>query len=242
MLSLLQLLWPSFLVQFIGFFTIVCVGWFFLSRFQRDFRFNYKSVLVTSTGLWLVFVCNSLVGYYQSGLINSAVADARQTQQGAEQQPVTEAQLKQSFLNDVDTLVQNPQQITPELKQKLFTAYSKLFPNGKTDLENTYKAVNSVYQCQRLFWEDAMASYKSKKAIKSDERKECEGVAGSFFNREKLLPPEVVKRNDDLIKTFSERKRLPASDGKEIEFKEAEIRQSLDAQAKAAENLKKIFE
>ncbi|MEQ1876748.1 MAG: hypothetical protein ABL958_08880 [Bdellovibrionia bacterium] len=245
MFSLIGLLWPSYLAQWAGFIFVVAVCWRFLARTHVQFPFKWKSAFVVATGFWLCFVTNSLVNYYQSGVINAAVGEARSQQQASQGQqqaaPTDPNQLKSNFLADVDTLAQNPAQLTPEIKQKLFTVYAPLFPNGKTDVDTAFKAVDLVYQCQRYFWEDAMASYKAKVVIKSDARKDCEKLSGAFFNRERLLSAEVVKRNDDLIKAFSERKRVPASDGKEVEFNESNIRQSLDAQVKASENLQRIF-
>jgi hypothetical protein len=243
MTALLGLLWPSYLAQWVGFFAIVCGAWFFLAKSHAGFAFKLKSAFIVATGFWLCFVTNSLVGYYQSGVLNSVMNEQRAQQQAQTQptDPKNPQQLKSNFLADVDSLAQNPAQLTPEIKQKLWTVYGPLFPKGDEDKVAAFKAVSLVYQCQRYFWEDAMASYKAKVIVKSDARKDCEKLSGAFFNREKLLPTEVVKRNDDLIKAFSERKRVPASDGKEIEFNESNIRQSLDAQVKATENLERIF-
>ena len=262
----MRILIPSF-VGFWAFLACLGVGaWYGFTRIYTTYAFKWHGPVIAATvvsvfmgtSTFLTVYQNTVINAYQQKLNQDAQAAqqqqtqqqealarqqaATQQQQAQAQQPVDPAlQLKANFLATVESLVQNPTAINTENKKKLFTEYATLFPK-KSDREAAGKAVSKVYNCQRLFWEDAMASYKAHQVVKSDARKECETMAGTFFNREKLLPDEVIKSNEATISVFAERKRIPAADGKSsVEVNETMLRNALDAQVKATDAIKKIF-
>jgi hypothetical protein len=242
----MKVLLPSFFGYWVFMVVLASATWYGWTKIYTNVHFKWHAPVLVATTAAFYLMASTLIGFYQNNALFAYQQKMQATQQAAAQQqkdanvdPATKA--KGDFLKIVEQLMGAPDQITPENKQKLFTQYASLFPNGNTDRQIYEKEILAVYNCQRYFWEDAMASYKAKKTVKSDSRKECETLPGQFFNREKLVTAETAKANDQTISRLSAHKRLPASDGKEVEVNEKMLRNALDAQVKAIDAIKKIF-
>jgi hypothetical protein len=245
----IKLLLPSVFVHWVLLVAVATGAWYAWTRVYKH-HFKWQGPVIVATLVAVYSFTNTVFGLYQNGVlvafqqnVQAQLQQAARQQQAQQQGPTDPVlQMKSQFLRNVEALVQNPQAITDENKKKLFNDFGKLFPSKK-DKELAKKAVAQVYDCQKYFWEDAMSSFKAKQAVKSDARKDCEKMSGNFFNREKLLPAEVVKNNDETIAGFAARKRVPASDGKStVEVSENMLRDALESQARATENVRKIFE
>ncbi len=244
----MKVLLPTFLGYWVFMVILASATWYGWTKIYTQYQFKWEAPVIVATATVFYMMASTVIGYYQ----NNALLGYQQQVQAAKQQGGQQAQgqgapvdpalkAKSDFLKIVEQFIAAPDQITPENKQKFFQQFSGLFPNGAADKKRYEKEILSVYDCQRFFWEDAVASYKSKTAIKSDARKECETASGAFYNREKLVPAESAKANDDTIKNLAAHKRLPASDGKELEVNEKMLNTTLEAQVKAVSAIKKIF-
>lgn len=237
-----KVLLPSFMGYWFALCVLACCVWYGFTRAYRQFAFKWQVPVLFATAVSFYMCVNTVTALYQNSLLQShqqAMAPASAAKNVAQADPGT--QLKQNFLNTVEKMIQNPGSITPEAKKKLFTEHAALFKDKNTR-GIFQKAVSDVYHCERVFWEDAFASFKAKQVVKSDSRKECETASGAFFNREKLLPGETVKQKEATIASFAARKRVPASDGKQIEVNEAMLRDAVEGQNKNLDTIKKIFE
>ncbi|MDZ4675918.1 MAG: hypothetical protein SGI74_00270 [Oligoflexia bacterium] len=245
-----KILLPSIVGHWVVLVVLATGGWFLFTKFYKHFAFKWELPVLVATVVHLFMTANLFVNLYQNGVmfayqqaVQQAQAQARNQQQPQQQQNVDPAtQMKANFLTSVESLVQDPAQINDENKAKLFGAFKELFADKKARAEYA-KSISDVYQCQLHFWEDALASFNAKQPTKSDARKGCEKKSGAFFGREKLITLESSKNNDQTIAELAARtKRVPASDGKQVEVTEGMVREALDAQIKATYNLKKIFE
>jgi hypothetical protein len=162
----------------------------------------------------------------------------------AQKAPVDpKVQMKIDFLKNVEALITSPDQINDENKKKLFSVFGSLFPKGEADKKTFAQNISAAYECQLHFWEDALASYRQKKTIKSDIRKTCEAQSGAFFERERLISVEASKSNEKTLEEIATRKkRVPAADGKEVEITETMLKDALDSQVKNLYNIKRIFD
>lgn len=240
-----KILFPSFAGHWVLTVALAMLAWYGWTRVYRQFTFRWEGPMMIGTALSIYVSAGQLFGLYGSALVQTFIAqNTPQSQQGAQQSAPMDPmlQLKVGFIEKVRDMIQNPNKITPESKKELFASSAKLFPNGKKDQDLYAKSIQEVYSCQRLFWEDALASFKAKQPIKSDERTQCEARAGTFFNREKLVPTEDVKAREETLAAVAARKRMPASDGKTVELNEQMLRDAMDAQARALTTIQKIFE
>ncbi|MCC6276715.1 MAG: hypothetical protein IT289_02225 [Oligoflexia bacterium] len=240
---------PTFIAQWLFLVALACGAWFAWTVMYPKYQFKLGAPLLIASTLAIYSIGNTVVSLYQNyrlGTVRAESEMAANSQQGAQgaQAPVDPVvQLKADFLKNLEALVRNPDQITDENKKKLFGAFGKLFPSGKADRQVALAAAQDAYDCQLKFWEDALASFKEKKAVKSQARKECETKSGAFFNREKLITSEAVKNNDQTIAEIAQRKkRVPAADGKEVDVTEAMLRDAVDEQVRLIYNLKKVFD
>lgn len=242
--SNLRVLFPSFIGYFVVMGVVCSAAWYAWTRVYTNYVFRWEGPVICAACATMFMMANTMTGIAQNNAMylhqQKMQAQAQQAQPGQPQvDPALQA--KSDFLKIVESLISNPDQITPDIKKKLFAQYGNLFPNGKKDMKVYETAVSQVYSCQRYFWEDALASFKSHKAVVSESRKACEKMPGTFFNRDKLVPVETAKSNDDTVAKLAQHKRLPASDGKEVEVTEDMLRNALDAQVKALDAIKKVF-
>lgn len=242
------LLAPSFLVYWLV-LTAASVGaWYFWTRLHRTYTFKWQSPALAAFALTFYAFATAALNIHHNGLLvgyhQAQTQAAAQAQQAAptNTQPIDPVvQLKNEFLRAIEQLANDPSQITEENLKKFDAAFAPLF---KTDADRAkvYGSVKKYYDCQRYFWEDAMASYKAKTIVKSDSRKDCEKEDGTFFEREKLFTADMIKSNETAISNMAARKRVPASDGKDIELTEEMIRQSLDTQVGLSKAVRKLLE
>jgi hypothetical protein len=244
-----QVLWPSIAGHWVFLTFLATFGWYGFTRFHKNYLFKWQGPVIAATVVHFFMTANLFINIYQSNALyaHQQIIQKNNQEQQAQNQPQNNnvdpaTQMKADFLVTLDRLMQNPAQINAENKQKLFTAFKELFPD-RNARDDYAKHIGEAYQCQLHFWQDALASYKAKKPIKSAERKACEKKPGGFFNREKLLTDETIQNNDQTVAELAaHNKRVPASDGKEIVVTEAMVHQALESQIQAVANLKKIFE
>lgn len=206
MWSTIVVLFPSIAMYFgLSLFLCFC-GWFLLKKMYPQIRFPFLlpvgfAILMTIHFTGQSFVVGSLrrPASVDKSNLNTAVS------------PVDLAKMKVDFLNTLDALLANPQQVTAQMKTEVFNRYGNLFatPEVKKAYENN---IGAIYVCQRAFFEDALASLKAKKATKGDIRKRCSEMDGQFFGRTKLIPPEMVKTNDEMIDKIAKGKPIKQGD------------------------------
>ena len=239
----LKLLIPAYGIFWISTVCLAAGFWFAWIKIQKTkIAFNWQTPVLFATFFSLVFCGYNFMTIYNGNTLYTASNAKAQNQQQTAQQPMDPVlKMKADFLAQIEGAIQNPKLITKEFKTKLFKDFSKLFSNK--DAKQSYKkAISEVYGCQKVFWEDALAAYKTKHTVKSDSRKECENLNGEFFNRPKMIPEETAKVNDKLMEQIASNQRLPASDGKTVELSEKMVQSALEAQRLALEAVNSIFE
>ncbi|MBK9293530.1 MAG: hypothetical protein IPM57_03660 [Oligoflexia bacterium] len=241
-----KLFWPSYAVFWVISIALATGAWFLLTKIYSNIKFKIWAPPLVATFFTVMLYASNFLSIYQSQILysNQQAAQKGQQQQaaapGQQQELDPETQMKADFLAKIEKIVFSGK-LDKNEKTKLFKEYAKLFKKP-ADKKIFHEAINKVYSCQRVLWEDALASFKAKTAIKSDTRVACEKLGGEFFMREKLFTPEAIKNQDELISNIAARKRVPASDGKEQELNEDMIRQGIDAQSNALYILSQLFE
>lgn len=239
----IKLLLPSFAGYWIFLICLASLTWYVWTRVYTHWVFRWQGPFLVATVFSFSVWGHTLLNMYQNGVLATFQQNVQAAAQQANQKPVDVAlQMKDQFLKNVEYLIQNPDQITPENKKKLFDGFAQLFPKGRTDREMAAGQIEGVYKCQRYFWEDALATYKAKKVVKSDATEECGTLSGTFFNRPKLVSQDAVKANDETLANLAKHKRLPTSDGKDVEVTEKMLRDAVENQIKAAQAARRIFE
>ena len=234
-----KLLFPSFLLHLI-LTTAAAAGVAYAAiRFKPEWRIPWALPVAIGAMYSLYSCAGTLISLHQNELLVRSAQAQRADVEGQKLDP--KMQLKQDFLRTVDDLAGAPDKINEGLLKQLFEKAGPLFPNGATDREQYAKAVLDVYTCQQVLYEDALASFKFKKGVKSEDRERCEKADGRFFNRERLVPAEVATQNAQLIDTIAARKPLDGPEGKKVELTEAMIRGSLEGQIKKSEAVRRIF-
>ncbi len=245
----IQVLLTSFVGYWLGLTVMACAGWYAWTRLHPGMLFKWQAPVLVASLFSFYGIFSTTMSIYQNSRLIMLQEQIRAAQTAADPKTQAQAQaqvdpviqMKTNFLKSVEQLISNPTAITAETKNKLKTEYASLF---KTDEErkNSYLTVQRFYECQRYFWEDAFAAFKSKVTVKSGDRKACEKEPGGFFQRENLMSAEIVKSNDDIILKLAERKRIPSSDGKELEVNEKMLRETLDAYAQMASAAKTLLQ
>lgn len=233
----MKVLLPSYFGYWIFLTAFFMGAWYTWTKYVKATAFSWKFPVLASTVLTIYSMASLQLGIYQTTALSQL-----QQKLIAEQKANDPVQLKADFLKIVENVVATPDKITPELKQKFFTDYAKLFPNGPQDKLLYEQSVGAFFDCHKVFWEDALASFKTKKVTKSEGRLACEKLGGAFFGREKLFTMETLKNDDNMIESLASHKRLPTSDGKTIEPTEAMLQAALDVQVKSVQGVKKLFE
>ncbi len=242
----------SYSIYWLFLVTIGSLGWFFFTRLYPRFGFRWQAPVLAASVLCLYLMGTQGMTLYHNSVVVNAYRQDMQTGNVSETSgrgtaSIPDAkplepllQKRAEFLKTVEELIQNPIQLTSDKKKKVFADYGDLFKSASDKMEAA-KAIADVYKCQKFFWEDALASFHAKRPIKSEARKDCETLSGAYFNRDKLLPANLVTNNDQALKSLAERKPIPGEDGKVVEVNEKMLRDALDAQAKAIDTVGKLF-
>lgn len=240
-----KILVPSFILHSAFLIILSTIIWYGFTRVHKKLPFRWEAPFLFGLFVGLFFALNTSMNLYQ----NQVIVEFQRVSQQQSTEPVKTSsnkkidpalQMKIDFLQAVNAMIQDPQTITEDNKKQLFSRFNSLFPNKNKERKEFERQIASVYKCQRFFWEDAMTTFKAKKVIKSDDRKSCEEMKGSFFGRKLLIPEQTQKANSQILNQLSNGKRVPASGGKDID--EARMREFLDIQVRAVNNIKRIFD
>ena len=238
-LDFVKVLWLSFVIHAL-IAIAVCAVVFLLVRRLKLFAGAenikpLKSALVLGLAISLLSATDLLMKNYQSGLISAdfaAKAEA-QKQAAAAANPMG---LRADFMKAIDFLTSNPDQLTVQSKAKLFEQFSGLFPKGVEDLKVYYQQLKPAFQCQLALYEDALATYKTKKMVVSENSKTCEQIPGQFFNRERMMTPETLQANNAL------KEKILKPDPKDKPIKEQDLKSLVDQQAAKLQTFERIFQ
>lgn len=187
---------PSFFLHMAVIAALANIFWWVLSRFSPNVKYSAIAASVLGIGVSSVFTADAVMKNYQNQVLYKAEQASRQPDAVKAKSPV---ELKSQFLNTVDVLAGQPEQVTDENRTKLFEQFQALFPKGNADLALYRDEIKKSYKCHMHLYEDTIASIEKKKPVKSSESILCESYSGAFFNREKLISPEVLKNQSDLI-------------------------------------------
>ncbi len=226
------------LLTFSTFFITTWIVSYFLSIFVRnDWRIHRPlrssivfSLLVSFIGL------NINLSPALARWIDKKVISARPIKLNAEEA----SKMKNEFLTALEQFIAQPDQITMEKRNELFEKYKALFPQPQQDLTNYFNNIAKFYDCQQSFYEDAMQAMKTKKVVKSERRKACHEADGNFFVREKMIPPQQAKADDEVIESLAKGKKI-IRDGKEVTVSEEMLKKSIELQQKNKEVLRVLF-
>ncbi len=118
-------------------------------------------------------------------------------------------QQKADFLKTIESMTSGATPVSEQSRKSLFIYFADLFKASEDRLEYQ-KWIVKAFECQKLYFEDALVAKTTGKIQKSPERSQCEKDTGSFYNREKLVPAEIVVANqknlESLAKDFSKNK------------------------------------
>lgn len=191
----LKAILPSVLGHLV-FTAILVAGLWWLFRQKISHKLSLPQALIIAVALSI---------YHSSGLVVN-LFQARALMQVANQSGSTEArlpsdptELKEFFLRTIESIVANPVSVPEASRASIFKDFAVLFPNGQADIKTFGQSILSAYECQKLLFDDALASHSQKKPVKSTARDNCEKASGAFFNRERLIPAEVAANNAKLI-------------------------------------------
>ena len=216
-----------------------------LSRHLAGFRFS-KRLSFSLAGLFAIQVVamNLFSAQLTERQVRTRVQAAVQQPAGpstsAMPAPVTNRspdQLKQDFLQTVEAAALQTESITPQAKQALYQQFSALFPNGDKDRLEYARQIGHAYECQRAVFEDALATLKSKKVVRSKVVERCEAESGAFFGREKLVPKEIAKANVEMLNRLAKAK----PDDKDLPSEDA-LRGALDQQVRRIDGVRRLLE
>jgi hypothetical protein len=228
-------LWPYILAHFLFSIAVALVGYAALAKWLKPRNIQWYAALILGV----------LLSIYHSGTLVLGVVDFSKTPASApaataapSDKEKAQLELKGQFFQEMDRLTSAPDTITAEAKTQLFSKFASIIQNAD-DKKVFADNITHVYDCQRYFLMDLQVSQKIKSAIKSQQRIDCENSDGRFFNREKLLAPEVITGNQKLIDTVTKKNMTP----EEEKLLSADaIAKALELQEKRLVGVKKIFE
>ncbi len=205
MWSQLKFMLPSVAIYF-GLCLFLCFcAWFFLKRAYANSNFPIYLPVGFALLITLHFTGQNLIVY------NASRTSSAANHAAVPSDPSDLQKMKADFLNTLNNWLGNPTQVTVQMKDDLFARYSNLF--ATSEAKKMFETnIGAVYTCQKAFYEDALESLKAKKVVKSDLRKRCYEMDGSFFGREKLVPAELVKANEDMVEKIAKGKPLKDGD------------------------------
>lgn len=192
-----------------------------------------KAGVMVGVFISLFYSMDLMIKNAQSQAMSQAIAE--QQQAAAANQPNPLAQ-RADFLKAVDYLTNNPDQLTVQSKAKLYEQFGGLFPNGINDVKAYYDQLKIAFTCQLSMYDDALQTFKKKKMVQSEQTAKCESIPGNFFNREKLIGPEMLQAHS-LLK---ERILKPTPGDKALS--EADLKLMIEQQKKKMETLERIFQ
>lgn len=234
--QILTALGPTWLAGF----GINLVILFILAAVAKGTWPNFRpsvGLIVVASLLWTLHgASNTILGIKQGERLGEARAAANAQAQSQAQANRTPEQLRSDFINTVDAITAQPQNLTPENKAALFRQFASIFPRGDQDRLDYARNIMIAYQCQLAVFEDALASLKAKKVTKGQLQGQCEQASGAFFGRQALIPPEVAKNNQELIEKLAKgktEKGLPT---------EENLKAAFEQQSKRIETLQKLFQ
>lgn len=214
---------------------VLAAALWFVLRKQFGDRIRLSTVLILGVFVSIYHSAGLVVNLVQARALMTAETPTAQTAAAPGALPSDPTELKSSFLRTIEAVVAEPIELPASARETLFRDYAALFPGGKTDQDEYGKAVIGAYECQRLFFEDAIASKKARKPIKSPARAECEKQTGAFFNREFLIPAEVAANNSKLIGEI-------IGNSTERLAQESALNAELERQSKRIAVLKSLFQ
>lgn len=208
--------------------------WFFLRK-QFGEKIRLSTALTVAAFLSVYHSAGLVVNLIQARALMATEAPAVGSPGGSIALPTDPTELKSSFLRTIEAVVAEPVELPSSARETLFRDYAALFPAGKADRDRYGSAVIDAYECQRVFFEDALSSKKAKKPVKSPARAACETQSGVFFNREFLIPAEVAANNSKLISEIIGNSKDPLA-------QESAINAELERQNKRIAVLKSLFQ
>lgn len=191
-----------------------------------------KTGILVGVFVSLFYSTDLMIKNAQSQAMSQAIAEQ---QQAAANQANPLAQ-RADFLKAIDYLTNNPDQLTVQSKAKLYEQFGGLFPNGIGDVRAYYDQLKVAFTCQLSMYEDALQTFKKKKLVQSEQTTKCESLPGNFFNRERLIGPEMLQAHS-LLK---ERILKPTPGDKALG--EADLKLMIEQQKKKMETLERIFQ
>lgn len=238
----LTVTWSSFLLHLI----LTCLVCWMVHHFvfRHYFQKAIRAYVPFVFGFFVSFyyMGHSFVGAYQNKLVNDFnQVRAQQAQAEREQRVQASVKVKEEFLKSIDQMVQNPQLITKENKEKLSKGINEAF-GGNNQWTEAGNSIFTAFACQKFFLKDALEAQKSKKFVKSEDRAKCENYDGSFFNREKLVTADQGKGNDTVIRSIASQEKVPFGGGEPKKVTEDMLQENLKKQDQLIENLKQIFQ
>lgn len=235
---------PSSATHMLACIALMYLIWWILKFAQPQWVISAKTPIILGVGLSLLFTLGTVTSVIQNQAIINRMKE--KTKVPFDGLPPGEAaqkihQIKSSFLSTVENLIANPVQLTESSKQALFEQFKVLFPHGKEDRSVYGDQIAQVYSCQKIFYEDALQALKTKKAVKSEGRQNCQSLKGDFFGRVLLVPEDVARANDETIASVASNKKL-IQNGQEIKIDEGYFRQGREEQTRKLQTLSLLFE
>lgn len=234
--SNLMALLPTLGIHLVVTLVIAFVAWLGLNKLGGLRLSAWVPVFV---GLFFsLFNASSVViGIYQNR--NWAEYQRQQAQAVPLEGEVSE--LKQKFLAEVEQMIVSPNLITAQSQAALFQRYANLFKAQGEDVKLYAKALSEAYDCEKTFFEDAIASLQKKEAVVSEKQKACEALPGTFFGREKLITQQIIARNQAVMNSVLSGQPLKDAQGNEIQITEEVLKGNLNTQMTRIQALQTIF-
>ncbi|MBL7688513.1 MAG: hypothetical protein JNJ49_10800 [Bdellovibrionaceae bacterium] len=193
-----------------------------------------KAGTVVGLAISLFYSSDLMIKNAQSQAMSQAIAEQQQAANAANQ--ANPLALRADFLKAIDFLTNNPDQLTLQSKAKLYEQFGGLFPNGIADVRAYYDQLKVAFTCQLSMYEDGLQTFRKKKIVRSEQTAKCEGLPGTFFNRERLIGPEMLQAHS-LLK---ERILKPVPGDKALS--EADLKLMIEQQQKKMATLERIFQ
>lgn len=231
-------MFKDLILTFLTFFFTTWIATYALSFFVRtDWRIHRPLRTTIVFALLISFIgLNINIAPAMARWIDQTVFVGKSATLNAEET----VKMKNEFLIAIEQFVSQPEKINLENRNQLFEKYKSLFPQPQQDLMNYFNNIAKFYDCQQVFFEDALKAVKTQKIVKSDKRKACHAADGSFFARKTMIPPEQAKVDDDVIESLAIGKKI-IREGKEVKINEELLKKSITLQQKNKEVLRALF-
>jgi len=120
------------------------------------------------------------------------------------QQQEAANQAKAEFLQKIAAYLEKPEATNiEEARARLAKDYPGLLEKNGDAVRAQYReAITSVYQCQKAFLDDIIATLKNKRVEKSAFRAKCEATSGAFFLRPLLIPEEQARTHEATLQAL----------------------------------------